>query len=153
MFSLLGLGLVAMAGAAPAPAPTQAPTATAVIDCAVRELAFTFSQALLPQGSAAQDAAVAAALRLESDCGKDMRRLFRTRSPAATTSAAADASATAGTVTTGPTASGPTTATACALYVATTGSDAGGTGTQAAPFASLHRAQSALRTARVRDGL
>ena len=68
-----------MAGAAPA--PTQAPTATAVIDCAVRELAFTFSQALLPQGSAAQDAAVAAALRLESDCGKDMRRLLRTRSP------------------------------------------------------------------------
>ena len=56
MFSLVGLGLVAIAGAAPAPtAPTPALTAAAaVMDSAVRELAFSFSQALLPPRSPGQ---------------------------------------------------------------------------------------------------
>lgn len=100
----------------------------------MRELAFNWSQSLLPNGGGEQDAAVASALRLEQDCHIDAHLRHERPSVSAETNAAAESPASTG--------------TSCALYVATTGSDSTGTGSLAAPFASLHRAQAALSTAR-----
>ena len=115
------LSVTAAAGSASAlPKPGE-------LECALRVLAFNFSQTLLPEGGAVQDAEVAAALRLGSDCG--VYELGATEQQARELAPAAAESS-------------------CVLHVATTGSDSAGTGTEAAPFASLAAAQRALPTTR-----
>jgi streptolysin S family bacteriocin protoxin len=99
------------------------------LECGLRGLAFNWSQELLPSGGAAQDSAVASALRLASDCHIDAR-LREEKAVVAPPAVGASAAA-------------------CVLHVATTsGSDSTGSGSAAAPFATLHRAQKALAAAR-----
>eukprot|EP00040_Diaphanoeca_grandis_P030603 m.181184 g.181184 ORF g.181184 m.181184 type:complete len:915 (-) comp32055_c0_seq4:30-2774(-) len=105
----------------------------AVVGCALRELAFNFSQSLLPSGGADQDAAVASALRLESDCGIDVRSRFRKKTAFPASPRPLRTEQPIG---------------GCSLFVATSGSDITGRGTATTPFASLHRAQQAISTAR-----
>ena len=88
----------------------------------MRALAYNYSKVLLPMGGAAQDAAVAAALRLSADCGMRVtpRRpaAGRGRPTAPRTTAAGRGST--------PHGRGQRVA-ACELHVATTGSDVSGT--------------------------
>ncbi len=104
------------------------------LECALRVLAFNYSQTLLPRSAAdraaQQDADVAAALRLGSDCN--------ITAPLGTVKTTASSSADAR----------PAGAGSCMLFVAKVGSDSSGVGTKEQPFASLARAQTALRTAR-----
>lgn len=109
------------------------------LECALRALAFNYSQILLPrrpreaQRAAQQAADVAAALRLQSDCGIDV--------PLSASAGSTNATSSGG--------SRPTRASgSCSLYVAKAGSDASGTGSKVRPFATLGRAQLALSSAR-----
>lgn len=109
------------------------------LECALRHLAFNFSQSLLPDASSAHqhDADVAAALRLGSDCGLAV--------PTRTAPPPLGARPAGGSTSSNSVAS---TAGSCTLYVATGGSDSSGTGAIGKPFASLARAQAALPSAR-----
>ncbi len=90
------------------------------VDCAIRSLAFNFSQVLTPWADAVN---VFDALRLDADCGAAR--------PAPSPRAASSA---------------PVAAGASTYYVSPTGSDAAA-GTQGEPFATLPRALAAARAA------
>ena len=90
------------------------------VDCAVRALAFNFSQVITPWANAVD---VFDALRLDADCNA----VRPAPSPREASSA-------------------PVASTASTFYVSPSGSDAGA-GTQSAPFATIPRALAAARAA------
>eukprot|EP01051_Picozoa_sp_SAG22_P000690 SAG22_NODE_20_length_32168_cov_40.859241_20_plen_362_part_00 len=137
MFRLLLLvaGARAAAGSGPAPPPGDVPADLHELECAFHTFALEFGTQHVPSASKA----LHDALNLGSCPGTaDQVAEITARAQVAAAAAAAAAAAPAGPL---------DSPFASVIHVATTGSDASGTGSPAAPFATLGRAQKAAQAA------